>query len=89
MGSLEPGRTIKYMTDSYGQVWANYEGDRAINSWLVGSPSPTYYLKNSSIKEYTDMLDYAKFNSRLEQMLILCLQVYRLLKTIRPNRWEI
>ena len=86
MGSLEPGRTIKYMTDEHGQVWANYEGDRAIKQWLVGSPDPYYHVNSSFLKEYTEMLEYARFDPRLEYMLTMCLQVYRLLRTMRHNK---
>jgi len=86
MGSLEPGRTIKYMTDEHGQVWANYEGDRAIKQWLVGSPDPYYHVNSSFLKEYTEMLEYARFDPRLEYMLTICLQVYRLAKTTERNK---
>ena len=83
MGSLQPGRTIKYMTDAHGQVWANYEGDRAIKRWLVGSPLYYYELQDSSMKEYKEMIRYARFKPQLEYMLYKCLQVYRLFKSFR------
>jgi len=86
MGSLQPGRTIKYMTDAHGQVWANYEGDRAIKKWLVGSPLYTYDLRDSSLKEYKEMVRYSQFSHVLDDMLYNCLRVYRLYKYLKHSR---
>lgn len=88
MGSLQPGRTIKYMTDAHGQVWANYEGDRAIKRWLVGSPLYTYDLRDSSLKEYKEMVRYSQFRPTLEYMLYNCVRVYRLFKHLKHDRLQ-
>jgi len=88
MGSLEPGRTIKYMTDAHGQVWGNYEGDRSIKKWLVGSPLDHYDLRDSSLKEYKEMVIYSQFRPTLEYMLYNCVRVYRLYKHLKHSRLQ-